>query len=289
MIRKAIIPAAGLGTRMLPQTKASPKEMIPIFDKPTLQYIVEEAYESGITDILIITGRNKNSIEDHFDRNIELEKSLEESGKFEILKEINKISDMVNIYYIRQKAPLGLGHAILCAESFAGGEDVAVLLGDDIVYSKEPCLKQLMNAYDETGKSILGVGLVAKEDTSKYGIIAYDEKVNERLYKVKSIVEKPDIDKAPSNIAVLGRYILKNDIFGLLKNTKPGKNGEIQLTDAIDMLLKEDDIYAYVFEGHRYDLGSKLGFIQANLDFALRSDIREDVLKYIKDIVKDEA
>lgn len=281
-IRKAIIPAAGLGTRFLPATKAQPKEMLPIVDKPTLQYIIEEAIASGIEEILIITGRNKTSIENHFDKSVELELELEKKGKTELLEMVRDISDMVNIHYIRQKEPLGLGHAVGCAKSFIGDEPFAVLLGDDIIDSEEPCLAQLIRAYEETNSIILGVQSVDKNDVYKYGIIDIESK-DDRLYKVRDMVEKPNVSEAPSNIAILGRYILTPDIFEILEKQAPGKGGEIQLTDAIEYMLKSHHIYAYEFIGNRYDVGDKLGFIKATIDFALkREELRDDLLEILK-------
>ena len=281
-IRKAIIPAAGLGTRFLPATKAQPKEMLPIVDKPTLQYIIEEAIASGIEEILIITGRNKTSIENHFDKSVELELELERKGKTELLEMVRDISDMVNIHYIRQKEPLGLGHAVGCAKSFIGNEPFAVLLGDDIIDSEEPCLAQLIRAYEETNSIILGVQSVDKNDVYKYGIIDIESK-DDRLYKVRDMVEKPNVSEAPSNVAILGRYILTPDIFEILEKQEPGKGGEIQLTDAIEYMLKSHHIYAYEFIGNRYDVGDKLGFIKATIDFALkREELRDDLLEILK-------
>ena len=281
-IRKAIIPAAGLGTRFLPATKAQPKEMLPIVDKPTLQYIIEEAIASGIEEILIITGRNKTSIENHFDKSVELELELEKKGKTELLEMVRDISDMVNIHYIRQKEPLGLGHAVGCAKSFIGNEPFAVLLGDDIIDSEEPCLAQLIRAYEETNSIILGVQSVDKNDVYKYGIIDIESK-DDRLYKVRDMVEKPNVSEAPSNVAILGRYILTPDIFEILEKQTPGKGGEIQLTDAIEYMLKSHHIYAYEFIGNRYDVGDKLGFIKATIDFALkREELRDDLLEILK-------
>ncbi|PAB59388.1 UTP--glucose-1-phosphate uridylyltransferase GalU [Anaeromicrobium sediminis] len=287
-VRKAIIPAAGLGTRFLPATKAQPKEMLPIVDKPTLQYIIEEAVASGIEEILIITGRNKKSIEDHFDKSVELELELEKKNKKDMLEEVRNISDMVNIHYIRQKEPKGLGHAIHCAKSFIGNEPFAVLLGDDIVDAEVPCLKQMIEKYNEYKTSVLGVQVVKKEDVSKYGIV--DGKfIEDGVYKVKDLVEKPDMDKAPSNVAILGRYIINPRIFEILENTKPGKGGEIQLTDALKELVSEEAMYAYVFEGKRYDVGNKLGFLEATTEFALkRPDLREAYLSYLENIIAEE-
>ncbi|WP_370225233.1 UTP--glucose-1-phosphate uridylyltransferase GalU [Cytobacillus sp.] len=287
-IRKAIIPAAGLGTRFLPATKSQPKEMMPIVDKPALQYIVEEAVESGIEEILIITGRNKSSIEDHFDKSIELELELEAKKKYELLNEVRCISEMINIHYIRQKEPKGLGHAVYCAKSFIGNEPFAVLLGDDIVYGKKPCLKQLIEAYEVYRTSILGVQTVNTNDISKYGIIQ-GEYIKESIYKVNSLVEKPSIKNAPSNIAILGRYIITPSIFDILENIRPGLGGEIQLTDALKELSTEESIFAIAFEGIRYDVGDKLGFLQATIDFALRrEELREDFLSYLFEILKKE-
>lgn len=285
IVKKAIIPAAGLGTRFLPATKAQPKEMLPIVDKPTLQYIIEEAVESGIEEILIITGRNKKSIEDHFDKSVELELELEAKGKVELLNEVRKISEMVNIHYIRQKEPRGLGHAIYCAKSFIGNEPFAVLLGDDIVYSEKPCLKQMIEAYEEYKTSILGVQEVLQADVNKYGIIDGIH-IEDRIYKVKGLVEKPTIEDAPSNVAILGRYIISAGIFEVLKETKPGKGGEIQLTDALRELAQKEAVYAYHFEGRRYDVGDKLGFLQATVEYALRrEDIRKDFYDYLLTIM----
>lgn len=282
LVKKAIIPAAGLGTRFLPATKAQPKEMLPIVDKPTLQYIIEEAISSGIEEILIITGRNKKSIEDHFDKSVELELELEKKGKTELLEEVRKISDMVNIHYIRQKEPLGLGHAIHCAKSFIGDEPFAVLLGDDIVNSKtKPCLKQLMDMYEEHQATILGVQEVAKEDVNKYGIVSGNQ-IKDHLYEVNDLVEKPNVDEAPTNVAILGRYIITPELFHILETTKPGAGGEIQLTDALKELAKTQKMYAYTFEGKRYDVGDKLGFLQATVEFALeREDLKDEFKAYL--------
>ncbi|GAA0104709.1 UTP--glucose-1-phosphate uridylyltransferase GalU [Paraclostridium sordellii] len=284
-VRKAIIPAAGLGTRFLPATKSQPKEMLPIVDKPTLQYIIEEAVSSGIEEILIVTGRSKKSIEDHFDRSIELELELEQKGKLDMLKIVQDISNMVDIYFIRQKEPKGLGHAIYCAKSFVGDEPFAVLLGDDIVDSDKPCLKQLIGAYDEYNTSILGVQEVAKENTDKYGILDVKH-IEDRVYKVNDMVEKPKVEEAPSNIAILGRYIITPAIFEILANQKPGKGGEIQLTDALKTLGEHEAIYAYNFEGKRYDVGDKLGFLKATVDYALkRPELKSDFIEFLKEKV----
>ena len=281
-IRKAVIPAAGLGTRFLPATKAQPKEMLPIVDKPTLQYIIEEAVASGIEEILIITGKNKKSIEDHFDKSVELELELEQKGKTELLEIVRNISKMINIYYIRQKEPKGLGDAIYCARSFIGDEPFAVMLGDDIVDNDVPCLRQLMDTYEEYRTTILGVQKVEPENVSKYGIIEA-KYIEDRVYKVKDMVEKPSVEDAPSNIAILGRYIITPEIFNILENQEAGKGGEIQLTDALQTLATKEAIYAYNFEGRRYDVGDKLGFLEATVDFELkRPELREDFIEFLK-------
>ena len=286
-VRKAVIPAAGLGTRFLPATKAQPKEMLPIVDKPTLQYIIEEAVASGIEEILIITGRNKKSIEDHFDKSVELELELEQKGKVELLEIVQNISNMINIHYIRQKEPKGLGDAIYCARHFIGDEPFAVMLGDDIVDSEVPCLKQLISTYEEYRTTILGVQTVDEEDTDKYGIIK-GKIIEDRVYKVKDLVEKPEPGKAPSNIAILGRYIITPEIFDILEYLPAGKNGEVQLTDALRELANKEAMYAYDFEGTRYDVGDKLGFLEATIDFALKRDnLRDDLLAYMKDVIKN--
>lgn len=281
-VKKAIIPAAGLGTRFLPATKAQPKEMLPIVDKPTIQYIIEEAVASGIEEILIITGRNKKCIEDHFDKSVELEMELEKAGKSELLELVRDISDMVDIHYIRQKEPKGLGHAIHCAKTFVGNEPFAVLLGDDVVDSEVPCLKQLVDCYSEYKTTILGVQTVPESETNKYGIVDGIH-IEDRVYKVKDLVEKPSVDEAPSNVAILGRYIITPQIFDILENTEPGKGGEIQLTDALKTLISQEAMYAYNFEGRRYDVGDKLGFLQATIEFALKKEeLRDRFLDYLK-------
>ncbi len=285
-VRKAIIPAAGLGTRFLPATKATPKEMIPIVDKPTIQYIVEEAAAAGIEDILIISGRNKRAIEDHFDKSYELEEELHRKGKQELLSCVEEISNIANIHYIRQKEAKGLGHAIYCAKSFIGDEPFAVLLGDDIVDSKTPCIRQLMDVYDEYRTTILGVQKVPLQDVSKYGIIAGNQ-IDERVYKVKGLVEKPDVDQAPSNVAMLGRYIISPRIFEFLEKAKPGKGGEIWLTDALEELMQSEAMYAYDFEGDRFDVGDRIGFLKATVEFALkRDDLSSDFTAFLRDRVE---
>lgn len=280
-VRKAIIPAAGLGTRFLPATKAQPKEMLPIVDKPTIQFIVEEAINSGIESIMIVTGRNKRAIEDHFDKSYELEEELKKKGNHDLLELVQDISNLVDINYIRQKEPRGLGHAIYCAKAFIGNEPFAVLLGDDIVDAEVPCLKQMIDIYDEYKTTVLGVQKVPWEDVSMYGIAGCNP-IEDRVYKVKDLVEKPDPGSAPSNIAILGRYIITPEIFTYLENAEPGKGGEIQLTDALKGLMGSEAIYAYDFIGKRYDVGNKLGFLEATVEFALkRDDLKDDFLKYL--------
>jgi UTP--glucose-1-phosphate uridylyltransferase len=283
-IKKAIIPAAGLGTRFLPATKAQPKEMLPIVDKPTIQYIVEEAAESGIEDIIIVSGRGKRAIEDHFDKSYELEETLEKRGKLEILNEIRDISSLANIHYIRQKEPKGLGHAIYCARRFIGNEPFAVMLGDDIVQNEgAPCLKQMIDMYEKYESSIVGVQEVPTEDVSKYGIIGYDShNEDDGSFVVNTFVEKPSPETAPSRFGIMGRYILDPEIFNILESQEPGAGGEIQLTDAIQTLNREKRVYGYHFAGKRYDVGDKLGFIKAQIDFALkREDLKDELLNYI--------
>ncbi|MDF2505568.1 UTP--glucose-1-phosphate uridylyltransferase GalU, partial [Clostridium sp.] len=288
-VKKAIIPAAGLGTRFLPATKAQPKEMLPIVDKPTIQYIIEEAVASGIEEILVITGRNKRAIEDHFDKSVELEKELEDHGKDELLGIVKDISNMANIYYIRQKEPKGLGHAINCAKTFVGNEPFAVMLGDDVVDSRVPCLKQLMDCYDEYKTTILGVQKVPHKDVSKYGIVDAMH-IENSVYKVKNLVEKPKEEEAPTDIAILGRYIITPQIFDILNSTEPGKGGEIQLTDALKTLMQSEAMYAYTFEGKRYDVGDKLGFLKATVEFALkREELRDPFMKYLLTIKDNPA
>lgn len=285
-IRKAVIPAAGYGTRFLPATKATPKEMLPIVDKPTIQYIVEEALASGIEDILIISGHGKRAIEDHFDSALALEAELERKGKTELLKLVQETAD-INIHYIRQRYMRGLGDAILCAQTFMGDEPFAVLLGDDVVYSPErPALKQLIDVYNATGGSVLGCQMVPEEKVSAYGIVAGEPTDNARMLRVTDMVEKPAREEAPSRMAVLGRYVIRPEIFDILKNTKPGKGGEVQLTDALRVLALQQPVYAYDFEGERYDVGDKLGFLKATVEFALR---REDLGAPFREYLQDMA
>lgn len=287
-VRKAIIPAAGLGTRFLPATKAQPKEMIPIVDIPAIQYIVEEAVASGIEEILIITGRNKASMENHFDRNIELELALQSKHDMEKLQLLESIADKVDIHYVRQKTPKGLGHAISCARTFVGNEPFAVLLGDDIVDNPVPCTKQLIDIYEKYQCTVLGVQQVPPENVNLYGILDVSP-VEGSVWKVSDMVEKPERDKAPSNIAILGRYVITPEIFPILEVTKPGKGGEIQLTDALKTLSETQAMYAYQFEGKRYDIGNKLGYLEATVEFALnRPDLAGPFRKYLFKLVEAE-
>ena len=285
-IRKAVIPAAGYGTRFLPATKATPKEMLPIVDKPTIQYIVEEALASGIEDILIISGHGKRAIEDHFDSAPTLEQELMRKGRQDLLNVLRETTD-VNVHYVRQKYMRGLGDAILCARAFVGDEPFAVLLGDDVVYHPQrPALRQLIDVYEETGGSVLGCQIVSDAQVSSYGIVAGTMQ-NERLMHVSDMIEKPALAEAPSRMAVLGRYIIRPEIFSILQNTEPGKGGEIQLTDALKVLAQRDTVYAYNFEGRRYDLGDKLGFLEATVEFALRrSDLGDSFRAYLKQLAE---
>ncbi|MFI8684664.1 UTP--glucose-1-phosphate uridylyltransferase GalU [Rossellomorea sp. NPDC077527] len=290
-VRKAIIPAAGLGTRFLPATKAQPKEMLPIVDKPTIQYIVEEAVKSGIEDILIVSGRGKRAIEDHFDKSYELEETLLKKEKYTRLDEIQDISSLANIHYVRQKEPRGLGHAIGCASHFIGNEPFAVLLGDDIVKSETPCLKQLIDVFDKYQSSVLGVQEVPQEDVSKYGVISPldNRTLDENLVAISSVVEKPKTEDAPSNYAIMGRYVLTPDILPILETLPPGSGNEIQLTDAIKILNETQNVLAYNFSGKRYDVGDKFGFIKATIDFSLRRpDLSDDVRGYLKEIMTNQ-
>ncbi len=285
-IRKAVIPAAGYGTRFLPATKATPKEMLPIVDKPTIQYIVEEALASGIEEILIVSGHGKRAIEDHFDSAPTLEAELKKKGKLDLLKMVQDTAN-IRIHYIRQRYMRGLGDAILCAKAFMGDEPFAVLLGDDVVYNPaKPALRQLIDVYDETGGSVLGCQMVPDDKVSSYGIVAGDATEDPRLMRVRDMIEKPSLEEAPSRMAVLGRYIIRPEIFGILEHTAPGKGGEIQLTDALKELARQQAVYAYDFEGERYDLGDKLGFLKATVEFALRrEDLGAPFKKYLKDLV----
>jgi len=286
-IKKAIIPAAGLGTRFLPATKAQPKEMLPIVDKPTIQFIVEEAVKSGIEEILIVTGRNKRAIEDHFDKSVELELELKKKGRENLLNLVEDISNMVDIHYIRQKEPKGLGHAIYCARTFVGNEPFAVMLGDDVIDAKQPVLRQMMDVYEKFNCSILGVQQVPEDDVDKYGIIDASS-IEKGIYKVNDLVEKPGKKDAPSRMGILGRYIITPRIFEILEDTGPGAGGEIQLTDALKELLDFEVIYAYNFEGRRYDVGDKLGYLIATVEYALkRDDLKQEFGKYLTGLMKD--
>ena len=285
-VTKAVIPAAGLGTRVLPATKAQPKEMLVIVDKPSLQYIVEELVESGIKDIIIVTGRNKNSIEDHFDHSYELEDTLKKNNKNTLLEKVEDISSMANICYVRQNHPKGLGHAILKAKSFVGDEPFVIALGDDIVYNDVPVAKQLIDNYSKYGSSIVGCQEVKESDVSKYGIVKPLLSLDEKTVEMEDFIEKPSIDEAPSKLACLGRYLLTPKIFDYLEKTEPGKGGEIQLTDAIVAMMKDGEkVLAYNFEGKRYDIGNKFGLLKANIEFGLRNEeTREELLEYLKSI-----
>ena len=282
MNMKAVIPAAGLGTRFLPATKAQPKEMLPVFDKPTIQYVIEEAVASGIDDILIVTGKGKRPIEDHFDRSFELEYHLSENGKDDYLNEVKEISDLADIYYVRQKKQKGLGDAIYCAEKHVGGEPFAVMLGDTITKGPVPCIKQLIDVYKKYNASTIAVEEVPCEKVERYGIIKGNE-VENRLYNIEKLVENPKIDEAPSNLAIMGRYVLTNDIFNHIENTEPGFGGEIQLTDA---MAKLDTIYGQVFEGKTYDIGNRIEWLKTSIEFAMDDEeAKDELLKYLKDII----
>ncbi|MGM0123418.1 UTP-glucose-1-phosphate uridylyltransferase [Enterococcus sp. AZ194] len=286
-VRKAVIPAAGLGTRFLPATKAIAKEMLPIVDKPTIQFIVEEALKSGIEDILIVTGKGKRPIEDHFDSNIELETNLREKEKIELLKLVEETTD-VNLHFIRQSHPKGLGHAVLQAKAFVGNEPFVVMLGDDVMEDEIPLTQQLINNFQKTGSSTLAVMDVPHEETSRYGIINPESEISEGLYNVSSFVEKPDPKDAPSDLAIIGRYLLKPEIFEILENQEPGAGGEIQLTDAINTLNNTQRVFAHQFKGTRYDVGDKLGFVKTNIEFGLKHpEISAELKTYLKDLMKD--
>lgn len=283
-VKKAVFPAAGLGTRFLPATKAQPKEMLPLVDKPTIQYVVEEAVASGIDNIIIVTGRGKRAIEDHFDSNFELEYYLQDRGKLDILEQIKTISDMASVSYVRQKEPLGLGHAILCAKQLVGNEPFAVFLGDDIIKSRIPCMKQLMDVYEKYGGAVVAVERVPKKEISRYGIID-PVFLEDRIYEVKDLIEKPSPENSPSDLAIIGRYILFPEIFQILETTMPDGRGEIQLTDGLRTLKEIKSIFACEFEGRRYDTGDKLGFLKATVEFALsRPDLQDEFREYLKSL-----
>jgi len=286
-VRKAVIPAAGLGTRFLPATKAQPKEMLPLLDKPAIQYVVEEAVRCGLTDILIVTGRGKRSIEDHFDRSLELEHFLETRGKFDELKEVREISEMATIHYIRQRDALGLGHAVSVAEDHVGDEPFAVLLGDDIIGESNPLLSEMLRVHDRYGRSVLAAMQVRREDISLYGCIEPEFVEDDRLARVLSIVEKPSPEEAPSNLAAIGRYVLTPEIFDALRNLEPGVGGEMQLTDAINVLAQEQAVYAYVFEDGRFDVGNKLDYLKATIELAIdREDVGPDIKRWLAELVE---
>ncbi|MEJ7542358.1 UTP--glucose-1-phosphate uridylyltransferase GalU [Staphylococcus intermedius] len=283
-ITKAVIPAAGLGTRFLPATKAMPKEMLPILDKPTIQYIVEEAVRAGIEDIIIVTGKHKRAIEDHFDNQIELEMNLAEKGKDDLLKKVQHATQLANMFYVRQKEQKGLGHAIWTAKQFIGDEPFAVLLGDDIVESETPAIQQLMEEYEQTGKSVIGVQEVPEHETHRYGIVDPKDQ-HDRLYEVTQFVEKPAFGTAPSNLAIMGRYVLTPDIFDYLEDQEEGAGGEIQLTDAIERLNQSQQVFAYRFEGERFDVGEKVGFVKTTIQFALRDpEMAYEIRAFLKEI-----
>ncbi|TDO95123.1 UDP-glucose pyrophosphorylase [Halanaerobium saccharolyticum] len=286
-IKKAVIPAAGWGTRLLPATKAQPKEMLPIVDKPAIQYIVEEAVAAGIEDILIITSKDKQSIEDHFDISQALEDALEKQGKTELLEMVQDISEMITIHSVRQKEQKGLGHAIYCAKTFVGDDPFAVLLGDDIIHSEKPVIQQMIEIYEEKEAPILGCKTVPEKDVSKYGIVNYSRRDGD-VYKVEDMVEKPSAAEAPSNLGILGRYIITPEIFDILENTPPGKGGEIQLTDALKTMLDQREVFGYDFEGKRYDVGNKMGFLKTTVELALaREDLGPEFKQYLKDLTED--
>ncbi len=284
-IRKAVIPAAGLGTRFLPATKAVPKELLPIVDIPTIQYIVNEVVASGIETVVLITGRGKSTIVDHFDLHPELENKLIRDGKSELAERLREATAAVEVVSIRQRQPLGLGHAVLCAKNVIGNEPFVVLLGDDLVDAKVPCTKQMIDVYETYNKSVVALLEVEKEDISKFGICG-GKQISERIFEINAMVEKPKIEDAPSNMSIVGRYILTPEIFSILENTKPGKSGEIQLTDAMEKLMKKQGFMGYVFEGDRYDAGDKFGFLQANIAYALkRADIAPKLIEYMKSLI----
>lgn len=286
MIKKAVFPAAGLGTRFLPATKAQPKEMLPLIDKPLIQYGIEEVVKSGIENVIIVTSKGKNSIEDYFDYNRELEIFLEEKGNFEALREVQRISNLIKIFYVRQKVPMGLGHAVFMSKEIIGAEPFAVVLADDVIDSEIPCIKQLMDVFEKFKSSVIALERVPIEETKSYGIIK-GRQISERLFEIEDMVEKPDPSSAPSNLAIIGRYILTPKIFESLEKTPPGAKGEIQLTDAIRAILPEEKVYGYLFEGKRYDAGDKFGFIKAVIELSLkREDIGEKVKDYIKSLIE---
>jgi UTP--glucose-1-phosphate uridylyltransferase len=284
-VRKAVIPAAGLGTRFLPATKAQPKEMLPVVDTPSIQFVVEEAARAGLTDILIVTGRGKRSIEDHFDRSFELEYFLETKGKTEELKTVRQISEIASIHYIRQRDPLGLGHAVAAAEEHVGGEPFAVLLGDDLIHPSMPLLQDMLAVYERSGRSVISAMQVAREEISLYGCIE-PEPVGDHLFRVKSVIEKPTPEEAPSTMAAIGRYVFTPEIFDALRETTPGRGGEIQLTDAINLLAQQQDVYAHSFDRGRFDVGNKLDYLKATVEYAIeRDDVGGEFRRYLAEVV----
>lgn len=285
-IKKAIIPAAGLGTRFLPATKAQPKEMLPIVDKPSIQYIVEEAIASGIEDIIIVTGRNKRAIEDHFDKSVELELMLSKTGKDDLLHMVQTVSNLADVHYIRQKEPLGLGHAVLCARKFIGNEPFALLLGDDIIASEPPCLKGMLDLYEQVNTSVIAVQEVPWSEVDKYGIISPADPKDGVEY-IRDLVEKPEREQAPSNLAVIGRYVIEPEVFAILEHQEPGRGGEIQLTDALRVLNGDKPMAVFRQTGDRYDTGDKLGYIQATIEFALkREELAPALRSYLRELVR---
>jgi len=281
-LNKAVFPAAGLGTRFLPATKSQPKEMLPIVDKPSIQYGVEEAIESGIENILFITGRDKRALEDHFDYSFELEYHLKEAGKIELYEQIHRIGEMADIHYIRQKEPRGLGHAVLCAKTFVGNDPFAVILGDDIIRSEVPCIEQMKQIFNKYRTSVIAVQKVPRDEISNYGVIDAVE-IEPRVYRIKGMIEKPKVEDAPSNLAIVGRYILMPDIIPILEHTSPGRNNEIQITDALLELNNSEEMIGYLFEGKRYDIGTILGFLEATVEEALkRPDIKDAFRSFIQ-------
>jgi UTP--glucose-1-phosphate uridylyltransferase len=287
-VKKAVIPAAGLGTRFLPATKAQPKEMLPVVDTPSIQFVVEEAARAGLTDILIVTGRGKRSIEDHFDRSFELEYFLESKGKTDELKKVREISEIASIHYIRQRDPLGLGHAVAAAEEHVGGEPFAVLLGDDLIHPSMPLLQEMLAVHERSGRSVIAAMQVAREELVWYGCIE-PEQVSDNLFRVKSIVEKPAPEEAPSTMAAIGRYVFTPEIFRALRETQPGRGGEIQLTDAINLLAQEQDVFAYSFDRGRFDVGNKLDYLKATVEFAIeREDVGQEFRRYLAEVVQRE-
>lgn len=284
-VRKAVIPAAGLGSRFLPATKAMPKEILPILDKPTIQYIVEEAVAAGIEDIIIVTGKHKRAIEDHFDAQMELEHNLEEKGKLDLLEKVQHSTNLANIFYVRQKSPQGLGHAIWTAKQFIGDEPFAVLLGDDIVDGEVPAIKQLIDVYDDKHKSVIGAKTVPYEDTQRYGMIE-SKSHDGRLYEIDNLIEKPELGSTTSRLAIMGRYVLTPDIFKYLEEQNIGAGGEIQLTDAIARVNEDDEVYAYDFEGERYDVGDKIGFVKTTMEYAMRSDMKDQLIPFLEQLIE---